>query len=495
MKRLICILLLLSLTLSLCSCGEAKQKETPQGESLSADIPLTEESAAPEEITVVDGTEDHASMGWNEELTSTNGEVKVSIHDSAFNGIPETMPVIAVQPKTITSEMLQQVAAVVFGDNPLYEYGWMLTRSEIEKRIAFWEESITTEAIRESHGGNLSDEMIESIRNVRQQILDNYREALTHAPEEVTPKECDWMFRPGEYWQENSHNYSIEYPSYSDTVPFGVDVDFRARGERDRLVYIFTAHNVERAGFWDHSIRVHLDYPGGISQTDAYEATGHLSDAPATDEELRRAEQNAEAMLRQMGLGEWICEAHVREMLRVDTTPAGLYCIELEGRKVREQWSNQSGTNTVNPPNGGWNESFYEICANDGTLFDLSFTGLLEDGISETAPLISREEAMDAARTTMKGWTTDDHILDLSFDSERPTGLTRGITEVSVGYYRKPTGDFTYELIPALSFRGTERMEGVTEIANEYSAKLTLLVIDLRDGSVLVGNDKKGVQP
>ena len=482
MKRLICILLLLSLTLSLCSCGEAQQQIEAKTESLPVNNPSTEKISAPEAA---------APMGWNEELTSTNGEVKVSIHDDAFNGIPETMPVITVQPKTVTSEMLQQVAAAIFGDDPLYEYGWMLTRSEIEKRIAFWEEGITTEAIRESHGGNLSDEMIESIRNVRQQILDNYREALTHAPEEVTPKECDWMFRPGEYWQEDSHNYSIEYPSYSDTVPFGVDVDFRARGERDGLDYIFTAHNVERVGFWDHRIHIYLDYPGGILQTDAYEATGHLSDAPATDEELRRVEQNAEAMLRQMGLGEWRCEAHVREMLGVDGTPASLYCIELEGRKLREQWSDQSVTNTVSPPSGGWNESFYEICANDGTLFDLSITGLLEDGISETAPLISLDEAMDAARAAMRSWTTDDHILDLSFDSGQPSGLTRGITEVSVGYYREPTGDFTYELIPALSFRGTERIEGVTEIANEYSATLTLLVIDLRDGSMIVQNDKK----
>ncbi len=486
MKHLICILLIMTMTLSLCSCGEPKPQTEAKTESFSVNNQITEEDDAPDAV---------APTGWNEELTSNNGEVRISIHDDAFNDIPETMPVIAVQPKTVTSDMLQQVAAAIFGDEPLYEYGWMLTRSEIEKRIAFWEKSVTTEAIRESHGGNLSDETIESIRAARQEILDNYREALTHAPEEITPRECDWLFRPGEYWQEDSHDYSIEYPSYSETVPFGVDVDFRARGARDGLDYIFNAHNVERAGFWDHSINIYLDYPVGIPQADAYEATGHLSDAPATDEELRRAEQNAEAMLRKVGLGEWRCEAHVREMLGGDTTPTGLYCIELEGRKTREQWSDQSGTNTVNPPNGGWNESFYEICANDGTLFDLRITGLLEDGISETAPLISRDDATDAARTAMKGWTTDDHIHDLSFDSEQPTGLTREITGVSVGYYRKPTGDFTYELIPALSFRGTERMEGVTEIANEYSATLTLLVIDLRDGSVLVGNDKKGVQP
>ncbi len=80
-------------------------------------------------------------------------------------------------------------------------------------------------------------------------------------------------------------------------------------------------------------------------------------------------------------------------------------------------------------------------------------------------------------------------------DSEQPTGLTREIKEVSVGYWRKATGDFSCELIPALFFRGTEQIEGVTEIANEYSATLTLLVIDLRDGSVIVENDKKGVQP
>jgi len=486
MKHLICILLIMTMTLSLCSCGEPKPQTEAKTESFSVNNQITEEDDAPDAV---------APMGWNEELTSDNGEVKVIIHDDAFDGIPDTMPVIAVQPKTVTSEMLQQVATAIFGDEPLYEYGWMLTRSEIEKRIAFWEESVTTEAIRESHGGNLSDETIESIRAARQEILDNYREALTHAPEEITPRECDWLFRPGEYWQENSHDYSIEYPSYSDTVPFGVNVDFRARGTRDGLDYIFNAHNVERAGFWDHSINIYLDYPVGIPQADAYEATGHLSDAPATDEELRRAEQNAETMLRKVGLGEWRCEAHVREMLGGDSTPTGLYCIELEGRKIREQWSNQSGIKPVSPPDGGRSEGVYEICANDGTLFDLSIAGLLEDGVMETSSLISLDGAMDAARAAMKSWTTNDRILELYFDSEQPSGLTREIKEVSVGYYRKATGDFSCELIPALFFRGTEQIEGVTEIANEYNATLTLLVIDLRDGSVIVENDQKGEQP
>lgn len=476
MKHLICILLIMTMTLSLCSCGEPKPQTEAKTESFSVNNQITEEDDAPDAV---------APTGWNEELTSDNGEVRISIHDDAFDGIPDTMRVIAVQPKTVTSEMLQQVATAIFGDEPLYEYGWMLTRSEIEKRIAFWEESVTTEAIRESHGGNLSDETIESIRAARQEILDNYREALTHAPEEITPRECDWLFRPGEYWLEDSHDYSIEYPSYSDTVPFGVDVDFRGRGTRDGLDYIFNAHNVERAGFWDHSIHIYLDYPGGIPQADAYEGTGHLSDAPATDEELRRAERNAEALLRQMGLGEWRCEAHVREMLSADGTPSGLYCIEMEGRKIREQWSNQSGTKPLSPPDGGRNEGFYEICANDGTLFDLSIAGLLEDGVMESSSLISLDGAMDAAHAAMKSWTTSDRIHELYFDSEQPSGLTREINEVSVGYWREATGDFSYELIPALFFRGTERIEGVTEVSGEYSAALTLLVIDLRDGSVI----------
>ncbi len=173
MKRLICILLLLSLTLSLCSCGKAKQKEKLRGAILSADIPIVEESAAPEEIIIVGGTKDHTPMGWNEELTSANGEVKVSIHDDAFDGIPETMPVIAVQPQMVTSDMVKQAAAAIFGDAIFYEDGsWELTRAEIEDRIAAWEKGVTTEVIYESYGEDLSDEQFEKIRRIRQDILD-----------------------------------------------------------------------------------------------------------------------------------------------------------------------------------------------------------------------------------------------------------------------------------------------------------------------------------
>lgn len=486
MKRSICILLLLSLTLSLCSCGEAKQKETPQGESLLADIPLTEESAAPEEITIVDGTEDHTSMGWNEELTSTNGEVKIIIRDDAFDGIPETMPVIAVQPKLVTSDMVRQAAAAIFGDAPLYEYGWELSREEIGKRIAAWEDGVTPEAIREACGEDLSEEQYEQVRRTRQAILDYYREAWAHAPEEITPKECDYQFRPSEYWQEQSHDYSIEYPTYTDSAPFGVDVELSARGQRNGIDYIFKSHNVERAGFWDHSISMWVDEIAGTPQMDTYEATGHLSGTPATDEELRQAEQDAAELLREMGLGEWLFEAKAQEMYNVDGTLANRYYIVMDGWRIREIPIRPVVVTTLaGPANGGWNECCSITCANDGTLFYLNLRGLMDEGVSKETTLISLDQALSVARETMSAWTMNDRIRYI-FDTDVPTGLTRDITRVSVGYYRMPTGDFSYELAPVLCFHGEESVDGVPDYSEYFRDKeADFLLIDLRDGSVI----------
>ena len=474
MKRLICILLLLSLTLSLCSCGKAKQKEMLRGAILSADIPIAEESAAPEEIIIVGGTEDHTPMGWNEELTSANGEVKVSIHDDAFDGVPDTMPVIAVQPQMVTSDMVKQAAAAIFGDAIFYEDGsWELTRAEIEERIAAWEKGVTAEVIHEDYGENLSEEQYERLRRIRQDILDYYREAWAYAPEEITPRECDWLFRPAEYWIEQSHDFSIEYPTYSDDTPFGVWSSLIAETEADGITYRIWASNLTRDGFWNHSIYVDPVQSDGQAY---YEVI------PATDEELRQAEQDAEQLLLRMGFGNWRCEAKNVELLDQEDTPLGLYYIAVSGAKVRNGWVSPVWSQ-YSQYGGGYPEYVYLERTKNGTLLNFKLQGLLEDGASETVPLISTDEAMDAAREAMRGWTLDDRRLGIADD--HPTLVTRTITGVKVGYCRVPTGEWTYELVPALTFLGTEESDGLFADPQEGTLVFDLLVIDLRDGSVI----------
>ena len=181
-QRFTGILLIIALVGALCACGDARQIQTRGGERATVVISGTEALSEGETAPV--------PVGWNEELISDNGEVKVSIHDDDFAGIPETMSVVTVRPKIVTGEMVRQAAEAIFGDATLYEYGWMLTRAEIEERIAAWEEGVTTEAIRAFHGEDLSEEMIEKIRATRQNILNYYREAWAYAPEELTQKEC-----------------------------------------------------------------------------------------------------------------------------------------------------------------------------------------------------------------------------------------------------------------------------------------------------------------
>lgn len=116
---------------------------------------------------------------------------------------------------------------------------------------------------------------------------------------------------------------------------------------------------------------------------------------------------------------------------------------------------------------------------------------MLEEESFEIAPLISWEEAMNAARAAMNGWTLADQVPGLAFGIAQPSGLTREITEITVGHFRKPTGQFTYELIPVLCLRGTEYLEGVPDSMNElneYGRVFDFLVIDLRDGSVINGS-------
>ena len=489
MKRMICIFLLLAMTFSLCSCGEPQKEASTKNETLSANIPIIEESEGSEEIVIVGESEEAAPeaapTGWNEELASDNGEVKVSIHDDAFSAVPETMPVISVRPIEVTSGMARQVARVLFGDAPLYEEGYQLSRAEIAQRIAAWEEGVTAEVINELYGEDLSDETFEQLRADRQRILDYYRNALAYAPEEVTPKECDWLFRPTEYWIEQSHDFSMEYPTYSDATPYGVWSTLREQTEVDGLIYHFWASNLTRDGFWNHGISVFLDQPDGLSYSEIYSATGHMSAAPATEEELRQAERDAEVMMEQMGQGSWRCEAKSMELLDQEGKPMGLYCIDIVGLKDRGGWT-APFRSPYDQVGGGYPENMRLVRAIDGTLLQFDLHGLLNEGTwKEEAALLSTEEAVAAAHKAMRAWTLEDRVRGVNAE-DTPTALTREITAVKLGYARVATGEGTYELIPALRFFGTEAIDGLIW-DDPYADAMVyeLLAIDLRDGSVI----------
>ena len=474
MKRMIFILLILAFALSLCSCGQEREYASSTVVVSGTETPAEEPPPVP--------------FAWNEELTSTNGEVKVSIHVDDVGAIPEMMPVIAVNPMPVTSDMLRQASSAIFGDAPLYEDGWMLTRAELEQIIASSEQGVMIDRIREDYEDTLSEQDIEEIRARRQAQLDHWREALANSTDELVPISSDYLFRPWEYWSMFSHDYYEDYPTYSGDPPFGVQADFRAYAETDGRLYHIWASNLTRDGFWNHSFTVFLDEPeGGISTDKSFISTAHLSDEPASGEELRQAAQIAEELLLKMGFGTWHCEAEIREFY----TEPHTYGIRVNGWKEREGWSQQVRGGLASQSGGGYYEHFCMDCANDGTLIKLELRALLEEESFETAPLISWEEAMNAARAAMNSWTLADQVPGNAYGIAQPTGLTREITEITVGHFRKPTGQFTYELIPVLCLSGTEYLDGVPDYLNklnEYGRVFDFLIIDLRDGSVIDEN-------
>lgn len=90
MKRMLFSLLILAFALSLCSCGQEREEGTIGPAVDGTELPVTDADLEP--------------FSWSEELTSNNGEVKVSIHVEDCGRLPETMPVIAVNPMPVTSQ-------------------------------------------------------------------------------------------------------------------------------------------------------------------------------------------------------------------------------------------------------------------------------------------------------------------------------------------------------------------------------------------------------
>ena len=161
MKRTLSILMILAIFLCLCSCGTK--------------TPSTERALQKEEANIDNQPSDAEGLGTtqiNDEFTTENGLIQVSIHDDAVSPLPKTMPVLRVRPKTVSVQTVQNVASVLFGDAPLYEYSEELSRAEILEMISALEQGVTDTAIRASYGENASDAILESVRQGRLELLE-----------------------------------------------------------------------------------------------------------------------------------------------------------------------------------------------------------------------------------------------------------------------------------------------------------------------------------
>ena len=497
MKRTLSILMILAIFLCLCSCGTK--------------TPSTEIALQKEEANIDDQPSDAEGLGTariNDEFTTENGLIQVSIHDDAVSPLPKTMPVLRVSPKTVSVQTVQHVANVLFGDTPLYEYSEELSRAEILEMISALEQGVTDTAIRASYGGNASDAIIESVRQGRLELLEYYRNAYANAREDIQPVTCQWKFWPMEHYV--FYDYGGVDASYTDDIPYGVSVDLRATTTANGIPYQLWASNYERADFRNHSIRVFVNEPSDLGGTGSEEMAqwikglGVFSTQPATEQELETAKAKAGQMLSELGLGDWQIEAKSQESVFYKDQ----WQISIEARPIYAGFTGLKldKTTAFNDSTFSEQDYYYESVQmsfrNDGTLISFEYKGPVEivEVTDESAALLASGQIQEIVSGIIHGWEysglfqySNEGGMDL-FGPVEIDSCHVAISSIELGYVRKQLDKSDFLLIPALSFRGEVEVIGKPQGLDiapfnlmdiDNAGEHALLTINLLDGSVV----------
>lgn len=501
MKRFLSILIILILVLSFCACGSTMSEALPAGES--AETPSD---------SVSDGEEPIKSGGEpvSSEFSTDDGLIQVRIHSQEAVSVPETMPVLRIKPKTITVQAVQQIARAVFGDAQLYEYSDEMSREELLDCIAAMEKGVTDEAIKASHGKNISDADLESVRQARLEMLEYYRNAYANASDAPSPTPCQWKFWPMEHYA--LHDYAGTDPSYTDDIPYGVQADLRATVTMDGIPYQLWASNYEREGFCNHSVSIYLNAPQGMADPNSeqykswVEGLGLCAQEAATGQELDAALTKAAQLLRDMGLGDW----QLRAESCIGYNYNNGWQIAVEGQPIYDGYPvvRQDAIKDVRDSPFYGQDYYYEsvrlVFTNDGRLLEMKYQGAAEvvEVVEEAASLTGAVELRQLVSGTMHGWKysdlfiyTADRTMNTFGDLKVEIGQCGAdINAITVGFARKETESAEYLLIPVISFRGELQVTGTIEGFSESSMDLmmfddsgehALLMIDLTTGSII----------
>lgn len=495
MKRTLLALLAFVMLLCLCSCEEktpVREEAAPEAREESVNpIPATDQTPEP--------------MILSENFLSDNGSIQVCLQ-ADMESFPDAMPILRGKPKSITIQMVQQVAQAAFGDASLFEYSEELNRTEISEIVAALEYGVTDEAIYESYGENIDSYVLESVRQARLDLLDYYRNAYAKANELVEPAPCQWKFWPMEHYV--FHDYDGTDPSYTDEIPYGVSADLRVTTTVNGIPYQIWANNNENSDFLNHSIRIFVNEPIDMGGTGSEEmarwvdALGVYSAKPATEQELESCVREAEQLLDKMGLGDWQLQAESKE----DPFYEGKWMIEIEGQPVHVGFPTMKLNKMALFTDDTFSaqEYAYESVKidfkNDGSLIRFDYEGPTEivETVKESAQL--SDQVKEAAMETLHSLQYADlfsYSEENGMDMLGPVEIEScqvSINTVQLGTVRQRQNDGDYLLIPAVIFKGEvevigkplgAEMKSINLMFGDYAGEHTLLIVNLLDGTLI----------
>lgn len=403
------------------------------------------------------------------------------------------MPVVKVEPYFFTGEDAKQIISALFGSEvDFYDLGpeseRQFSKAELQEKISMLTQYSNAEDLRWLMGDEAS------VSEIKKRI-DQYMQDYETAPNENPRPVCDWTLKPESYYYDHDEeNGSTEYLIATSKIG---DVNYEVTVQ---------VHN--KPDYQKSRIQVTL----GDGNDDTYvESTISFAELCITEEptqdQIDAIKENAQVMLDNMGMGEFIIAETMIDVRYFGDTPA--YRIRVEAEPALEGASVLYGDLGKSNSNEDSYASDYPVTQiqfffsvnGDLTSFNMHSLTEVKEIVNSNVATIPFDDLIEQAQTHLALY--DAAAMDESAGNARMLELTTGrsmetldckveIVEVDYGLARFPIANSSsFYYAPAVIFRGTidycepETGEVVTGTGNPYGTRVqTLLVINAVDGTI-----------
>lgn len=447
------------------------------------------------------------NVKYAETFTSTDGSVVFSLDiDTEVDFVP--MPVVEVKPHFYTGEDAQRIAQVLMGDADFYEAEpWMgtgenLTRQEILDAIQRWTPYTSKENFADLFPWQKeSPEYIEDATQFVKESIEMYTMFLendsgfSHTPALWRYQLSSQYFYSPEQMEELDVDTSqdvqtIKVTTTRDSIPY--QLEFSIRDESDyKLSNLYLSISPE---FSPHDLDRYL-----WNQT-------MLATEKPTEAQMRQAQEKAQAMLDQMGIGTWMVDDCYLEINTMTSVPE--YTIKVTAVPVFEgvpaMRRNQLGnlkSDTAYASSLYLTDATFSFNAQGELVACDIFSPLnVTQVVNSNTAIMSMDELIQRAKkhvalSDMENYGLSGELLRSIQASGEKLQCEINITEMQYGLIRVkvPNTDDSYYYVPGMILSGSVQYVGkdsgsvYMDIGEGLSTEnvIPLVAINAVDGSII----------
>lgn len=484
-KNYICILATISLFAFLCmGCQKNPQSALIIGKNNDGVGNISVESSP--EFHDTDSTQ---AINIMSDFLSSDSSV--NFHLEINDTIPMyNMPVVQVQPHSLTAEDANHIAHTLFPGSVFYEAepdrSYNFSKDEIQTKIQRWSLYSNESALRELYGQQKYGSAVEVIK----EYIARYTELYESAPQDNPHKVCQWVM-------QKTSNYLVP----ADEL-IGVDIsndndEISAKFTAEGIPYYFTATTRNKDDFKVNMVSVSI-YDGiSPSNIDSriFRAQLCRGEEPGADQ-IGFARKTAEELLSNLNFGDWIIdECYVgngfyehpdERVIYVKAVPV-FNNVPVLRRPQLASLRNEDGY----AASQYYTEANFEFAPSGKIISFTLYTPLdIQSFVTNNAKVMSIEELVEKSQELLR--LTDayaygfgmllDYVEEEVECSVKVSDMEYGLSRIKV-----PNQDNCYYYVPSILLKGWPECIGKESGTTYYYSEVpeTLMVINALDGSII----------